>query len=81
MISRLTVRRGTEAEEIPLDHPQLANGWWAAEQDQATLWRWTNGDAVLPVSGNDAAVLEVTLGETQDYPVNGRATATSAKAA
>jgi hypothetical protein len=32
---------------------------------------------VVPASGNGTAVLEVTLGETLDYPVNGQAIAAS----
>jgi autotransporter passenger strand-loop-strand repeat protein len=70
MIARLTLKRGAEMEEIPLDHPQLTDGWWATERDQTTLWRWTNGDAVVPVARGSAALLEVTLGETLAYPVD-----------
>jgi hypothetical protein len=33
MVSRLTLRRGAELEAIPLDHPQLSDGWWGVERD------------------------------------------------
>jgi hypothetical protein len=35
--------------ELPVDHPSLRDGWWAAERDGAALRRWTNGNAELPV--------------------------------
>jgi hypothetical protein len=35
--------------ELPVDHPSLSDGWWAAEQEGTKLLRWTDGKAVLPV--------------------------------
>jgi hypothetical protein len=40
-------RSAGKVEEVPVDHPGLSQGWWAAEQDGQALHRWTNGDAVL----------------------------------
>ena len=69
-VSRLTLRRGAEAEPIPLDDPRLARGWWDVERDPLTLWRWTDGDAVVPLSDSAPAMLEVTLTGGLDYPVS-----------
>ena len=33
--------------EVPMDHPDLAEGWWSPEPGVGTLRRWTNGTAAL----------------------------------
>src|SRR5690242_2597794 len=38
-----------DVRDIPVDHPTLFQGWWAVESGDATLRRWTDGDAVLPL--------------------------------
>ena len=48
-VARLVVRGGDELCDIPLDHPSLVSGWWAAERDGIALRRWTDGNAVLPL--------------------------------
>jgi antigen 43 len=55
------VLRGTDAvQEIPLDHPELTQGWWAIERDDGTMRRWTSGEAVLPLPMSDTAtILEI----------------------
>ncbi len=44
---------------IPMDHPMLTEGWSAWERDDRSIWRWTDGDAVLatPIMGN--TILEI----------------------
>jgi hypothetical protein len=69
MVSRLTLRRGAEVATIPLDHPRLSHGWWDVERDCGTWWRWTDGSAVIELSGTGPAVLEVTLAGKLDYPL------------
>ena len=74
MVSRLTLRRGAEVATISLDHPRLSHGWWDAERDCGTWWRWTDGSAVIELSGTELsgtgpAVLEVTLAGKPDYPL------------
>jgi hypothetical protein len=70
MVSRLTLRRGSEVETIALDDPRVSQGWWGIERDGATLWRWTDGDAVVPLSGAaGVAVLEVAVAGSLDYPI------------
>jgi hypothetical protein len=54
--------------EVPVDHPALAKGWWAIEQDGIALRRWTNGEAVLPLPTMDGeALLEIHLGGEMMY--------------
>jgi hypothetical protein len=65
-VRRLTVRHGRTSMDIPMDHPMLAEGWWAAEHDGHAPCRWTNGNAVLmPVR---FGVVEVQLGGRTHYP-------------
>ena len=66
----LLLKRGKDVEPIPLDHPRLSLGWWGVERDRATLWRWTDGDAVVPLSGTGPGVLEITLACAQNYPLS-----------
>jgi hypothetical protein len=73
MVSRLAVRADHEVLAIPLDHPALSDGWWAAEwHGPLTLRRWTDGDALLKLPGHltGPKLLEVTLGGSLDYPVS-----------
>jgi hypothetical protein len=48
-VERIVLRGDGDTQEIPVDHPGLAKGWWAAEGAGPTLRRWTNGAAVLPL--------------------------------
>ena len=68
MVARLTLRRGAAVAPIPLDHPQLAQGWWGVERGRATLRRWTDGNAVIALSGDGPAMLEVQVAGGLDYP-------------
>jgi hypothetical protein len=69
MVARLTLRAGDEVKAIPLDHPALAQGWWDVEHDDATSWRWTDGDARLPFSATRPVVLQVECVDALDYPL------------
>lgn len=66
MVKRLIVRCDREVTEIALDDPRLVDGWWAVEHGGSGLWRWTNGNAVLP-SSDGPLILEVHVGETGTY--------------
>ena len=68
-VSLMTLRRGADIEPIALDHPNLSHGWWDLERDRASLWRWTDGDAVVPLSGAGPAVLEIVVTDSLDYPL------------
>ena len=70
MVSRLTLRRGTEVHPIPLDHPDLSCGWWDIEGDPATARRWTDGDARIGLSAEGPVVLEIVLAGGMDYALD-----------
>ncbi|HVC63555.1 MAG TPA: Hint domain-containing protein [Acetobacteraceae bacterium] len=62
-IRRIVVRDSAGLTEIPPDHPGLTQGWHAVERDDATMWRWMNGDAVLPIRPTESpAMVEVQVG-------------------
>ena len=48
-VKRIVMRSAGEMREVPMDHPDLARGWWAVEQDGPMMSRWTDGEAVLPL--------------------------------
>src|SRR4029077_18870877 len=68
MVKRIAIRSPAQQLEIAMDDPRLAYGWWAPERNDAATWRWTNGDAVLPVEG-DRAVIEIWVAATLEYPI------------
>jgi hypothetical protein len=62
-VERIVLRSQSEVQDIPIDHPSLSRGWWAVERDGVALRRWTNGDAVLPLSSSsDRTILEIRAG-------------------
>jgi Hint domain len=61
-VSRIVVQSGDGVRVVPLDHPALTDGWYQVEREQDRVWRWTNGDASLPLSGiRTATLLELHL--------------------
>lgn len=48
-VQRIVLRSADEYEEISVDSPHLSGGWWGAESEGRALWRWTSGEAVLPL--------------------------------
>jgi hypothetical protein len=61
-VTRITLCCGTERFVLPADHPGLADGWWDAEGDGAAPWRWTAGDAGIPLPPGTAwTMVEVRL--------------------
>jgi hypothetical protein len=68
-VVRLTLHSAGSVETIPLDHPRLVGGWWDIEREGSRTWRWSNGDATIPLNGSGPIVLEVQLAGTLDYPI------------
>jgi hypothetical protein len=69
-VRRIVVRDSAGLVEIPPDHPGLTQGWHKVEQDDATMWRWMNGDAVLPIGPTEAPTLvEVQVGMVMQHVV------------
>lgn len=66
-VRNITVRQGGAMMVLPPDHPGLTDGWWAVERDATTLWRWTNGDAELPLEPGGPSMLEIRIGASPLY--------------
>ena len=59
---------GRWADRDPADHPGLSRGWHAVEQDGAALWRWTDGNAKLPIDvAAEPLTIEVHVRQTRQY--------------
>ena len=55
-------------EVFSADHPALRDGWHTVERLGTAMWRWSNGNAALPVVSNgQPVVLEVQVGDTATY--------------
>jgi hypothetical protein len=70
-VERITLRSADDVREVPVDHPSLTQGWWPVESGDASLRRWTDGNAVLPLPDMATPVmLEVRAGSAGlSYPV------------
>jgi len=69
-IRRIVVRDHAGLIEIPPDHPGLTQGWYRVERDDATTWRWMDGNAVVPVATTDCpATVEIQVGMTMHHRV------------
>ncbi|MBV9250519.1 MAG: Hint domain-containing protein, partial [Acetobacteraceae bacterium] len=69
-VRRIVVRAQDRITDIPADHPGLTRGWHQVERDDATMWRWTNGDAYLPVGQLvGPAMVEIEVGMSMTYVV------------
>ena len=66
-VRRIRVSETGEVRDVPLDHPDVTDGWWAVEGDGADAWRWTSGDAVLPTGTDSARIIEITAGCLDAY--------------
>ena len=68
-VKRLTVRTRDNIEDLALDDPRLAAGWWDTERDGLEMARWTQGAAALPDIAADAMLLEVEISPELQYPL------------
>ncbi|HEY1931520.1 MAG TPA: NF038122 family metalloprotease [Acetobacteraceae bacterium] len=69
MVRRIVMHGSSGTSDIALDDPRLTDGWWAVEREGAAMWRWTNGDALLPrVDG--PTIVELLIGDTLAYPID-----------
>jgi hypothetical protein len=70
-VKRLVLHGTDETHEVPMDHPDLARGWWAVERDGQMMCRWTGGEAVLPLPAiRGHVMLEAHLAGAMIYTVN-----------
>lgn len=49
-VGRIVLRHGAGKSDIPLDHPELTTGFHDVERGAGRMWRWSNGEALLPAS-------------------------------
>ena len=67
-IKRMSVQGPAAVTDYPVDHPALSEGWFGDEGDGSTIWRWTNGNASLPITTNkDPLILEVQVAVSHTY--------------
>ena len=73
-VGRIVLRDVNEVREIPVDHPDLSEGWWAVERDGQSMSRWTSGSAVLPLPAmHGVAMLEIHLAGAVQYVMDAAA--------
>jgi hypothetical protein len=56
-VSRIVVRGNTDYIDMPVDHPALAAGWHGVETEARSMWRWTDGNAALPIEAIQGPVI------------------------
>jgi hypothetical protein len=70
-VKRIVLRGADGPREVPVDHPDLSQGWWAVERDGKITCRWTDGDARLPLPAmSGTAMLEIHLAGSMIYAVD-----------
>ncbi len=80
-VRRIRLREGDLVTDLPLDHPALTDGWWGIESDDQSLWRWSNGDAMLRLADGGVRVLEITARPLPAYRLEAEAETVSRAAA
>jgi hypothetical protein len=64
----ILLRDRTGETVVDADHPSLTDGWHAPERSRDDApWRWTAGDAALPIAAEGPCALEITLGTGMIY--------------
>jgi hypothetical protein len=67
-VARIVLRATNDVREVPVDHPDLGDGWWPVERDGMAIRRWTDGVALLPLPAIERpTMLELHLGGTMTY--------------
>jgi len=67
-IRSVTLRDTTGESVLSADHPALRDGWHAAEHmENGAFWRWSTGDAVLPLVTSGPCMMEIALSDTATY--------------
>jgi Hint domain len=70
-VKRLVLRGADETREVPMDHPDITQGWWAVEHDGPIMSRWTDGDAALPLpTMRGSVILEIHLAGAMTYAMD-----------
>jgi hypothetical protein len=67
MVRAMTVTDGNDIRTITVDNPVLQAGWWSIEQDGCSMWRWTDGNAIVAVESVTPCRLEIDVAATTNY--------------
>jgi len=68
-VRRFVLRDRSGDTVLDADHPALMQGWHAAEHTpDAAPWRWTDGDADLPIEAVGPCLVEIDLCGVMAYP-------------
>jgi hypothetical protein len=70
-VSAIQVWTARGVEDIAIDHPWLDRGWHAVERDGRRMFRWTDGQAALPLPA-DARLLEIRATTSMEYRIEPR---------
>jgi hypothetical protein len=67
-VRSVTLRDRAAVTVLSADHPALTTGWHAAETAaDGTMWRWTDGDEILPIHGAGAFSVDVAFHTASTY--------------
>lgn len=67
-VRSMTLHDGDDRIVIPADHPALTQGWHTPEAGNGSIWRWTAGNATIPVKGIAVpTMLDIEIGSTATY--------------
>ena len=67
-IRSVTLRDKGGESVLGADHPALRDGWHAAEHGaDGALWRWSTGNAALPLKVETPCMVEIALSDTTTY--------------
>lgn len=66
-IENVTVTTGDGVQIIAADDKRLSYGWHPLQQIGDQTWRWTDGDALLPIGASGAARIEIESARTGFY--------------
>jgi hypothetical protein len=67
-VRSVTLRDHTGEAVMSADHPALRDGWHAAERGpDGAPWRWTAGDAVMPIEASGPYTIEIVLSSLAAY--------------
>ena len=69
-VDSITIQSNGMERVIPADFPIEAAGWYDAETASASLWRWTDGTAILPLGDlKSAAIVTIVARTHAAYPI------------
>lgn len=67
-VRQILLRGAGEVQVLAADDAALRRGWWPAESDGTTSWRWTDGAGVVTLDF-PVRMIEVELAMTARYPL------------